>query len=696
MRRVPEILQSDVAECGAACVAMIARHLGVDIDFETLRATHPLSSRGATLETLLLMSESVGLQGTPARIDLEVLRDCDGPLLLHWGMNHFVVFERCTKGGMQIVDPAVGRRSISWEIASSKFTGIAVEFDRRVGFASAVKAQNASSVRELLPPFAQYRGEIVRLVLLALLLEAFAMLGPLLIQLVVDRGMSTPDASIVILLASGFSLILLVQAALFWARSRVLATLGLRFATQLSERVFSVLIRQPARFFETRRFGDISARYGSADVIATTLRRGFLEGLVDSSLALGMAILMLMYSWKASMVTLLALGTYIAVKAKAAGPIRDANQEALTYFSKVQSHFSETIRGIQSIKVYGVEGRREASFHTYLLGRAKAEHEIEGVMTNGRTAVTLIFGLEQIVVITLLAMSVQLQAITLGMLFAFLAFRAQFVARASNLIDRASDMIMLRQHFGRLAEIANVSTTEAAGRSSATQSPVAVSMSNVVFRYGEFEAPVLDGASLNIRWGERVAVTGISGAGKSTLLKIVSGLLRPQHGEVQVSGVPIHELGRSNGGLAVVLQDDYLFMGSITDNIAFFDRDPDLSRVIESARLANIHDDIERMPMGYRTLIGDLGNSVSGGQRQRLLLARALYRKPSILLLDEATSHLDPAAERAISQSLRQSGMTMLIVAHRDESIRLCDRVYVLSDGRLREVASSYSAALSQ
>lgn len=679
--KVEVVLQSDVAECGMACVCMIAGWFGAHIPLSVLRENHRVSSRGSTLEGLIEVARSLGLVAYSARLEIDALRDLSGPLLLHWNLNHFVVMERAFKHGLQIVDPAVGRRTLPWDVVNARFTGVAVEFDTAPGF-KPCRVTSAFRPRDLFPRFDAHKSTILHLLIIAALLESFVIAAPLFIQLIVDRGLTSLGNSLILSLAAGFSLVLLMQAMLSWARAISVAKLGAHLGTQLTAKLFSSLLRQPSAFFETRRFGDISARFSSADVVTNTLKRGFVEGVIDSVLAITTLSLMIMYSGTATLVTLVGVSLYAVIKYRATRQIHDINSEVLTYFARLQSHFAETVRGINSVKAFGIESRRETQFTEALHERASAELEIERLMAGGRTAVLLIFGLEQIVVIAIFASIVQASIASLGMLFAFLAFRGQFVTRSTNLIDRSSDFVLLGQHLSRMAEI-SVGAATSLSRDAPISAPLAVDLRNVSYKYGEFEESVVKPLCLQVPAGKQVAITGPSGTGKSTLLKIAAGLLSPTTGEALIFGVPAAEIRKSSEAFAIVLQDDYLFMGTISDNICLFDPDPDIEHVRHCAQVANIHDEIQLMPMKYRTAIGDLGSSLSGGQRQRMLLARALYKRPRLLILDEATSHLDMENERKIVVALKNSGITILMAAHREETISQCDLVYRLRNGSI-------------
>jgi ATP-binding cassette subfamily B protein RaxB len=272
------------------------------------------------------------------------------------------------------------------------------------------------------------------------------------------------------------------------------------------------------------------------------------------------------------------------------------------------------------------------------------------------------------------------------MLLAFIAYKDQFLDRVSNLIDKAVDLTMLKLHAERLADIALTAPEPrepGMTRPDEPRPPVAIEVRNLRFRYSESEPWVLDGVNFRVEPGETVAIVGVSGRGKTTLLKILASLLQPSQGEILIDGEPLAQVGVQHwrSMIAVVMQDDKLFAGSIADNICFFADSPDSRRIEQCARHAAVHDEILAMPMGYNTLIGDMGTVLSGGQKQRVLIARALYRRPSLLLLDEATSHLDVANEQAVSAAIRATRVTRIIAAHRPETIRSTDRVISLDQG---------------
>jgi ATP-binding cassette subfamily B protein RaxB len=289
---------------------------------------------------------------------------------------------------------------------------------------------------------------------------------------------------------------------------------------------------------------------------------------------------------------------------------------------------------------------------------------------------------------------------SVGLLLAFVAYKDQFLGRVSELINKGVDLTMLRVHSERLADIA-LTETEPRGlvvnAGDTAHLPAMIEARNVSFRYSENDPWILENVNFRVELGGSVAIIGPSGGGKTTLLKLLAGLLQPTKGEILVNGEPINRLGLENYRtmIGVVMQDDQLFAGSIAENICFFAEEPDQKRIEACAELAAVHSDIASMPMGYNTLIGDMGTALSGGQKQRVLLARALYRRPGILLLDEATSHLDVEREYAVNRALRSLRITRLVIAHRPETIRAADRVLALESGAIAESLQALRAPLS-
>jgi ATP-binding cassette subfamily B protein RaxB len=525
------------------------------------------------------------------------------------------------------------------------------------------------------------------LLLLALAIEIFAITSPLFMQWVVDQALVSADHDLLLTLVIGFALLLLIRVSVSTMRGWMLMVLSASLKVQARTNLFSHLVNLPATFFETRHLGDVMSRFSSQNTILQTITTELIEVVLDGLMVSLTLVIMLLY---APLLATLVVGVavlYGLLRWASYSPLRQASAEAIIWSAKRDSHFLETLRGIKTIKLFNAQDSRRSHWLYLLVETVNRQLTTQKLKLFIKTANSLLLGGLTIVVVWLGAKRVLDNSFSVGMLLAFIAYKDQFIGRISGLIDRLVDLQMLKLHAERLADIA---LTAPEPREQMTEGrPIseaaAVEAINVRFRYGENDPLVLDGVSFRIEPGESVAITGASGCGKTTLLKILAGLLVPNEGEILVNGEPMARVGveRYRSMIGVVMQDDQLFAGSLADNISFFSERPDHQWIEHCASLAAVHDDIQAMPMGYHTLIGDMGTILSGGQKQRVLIARALYHRPSILLLDEATSHLDVRRERAVSAAIKATSMTRIIVAHRPETIRSADRVIALDQGKI-------------
>lgn len=685
-RKLRPVLQTEAAECGLACLAMIGAFHGYQTDLPAMRRRFSLSLKGATLAQIMQVAAAMGFTTRPLRLDMEHLPQLRLPCVLHWDFNHFVVLTKVLPGKVVIIDPAIGEKQVSMADLSKHFTGVALELTPAAGFEPRTDKAPVQLTR-MLGRASGLAGAFGKILAMGLALEVFAIAAPFFMQLVVDQALVSGDRDLIITLGVGFLLLLFIQVAVSGLRSWMMIFVGSVLNVQWLGNLFRHLLRLPIPYFEKRHLGDVVSRFSSINTIQRTLTNTFVEAVVDGVMTIGTVTMMLIYNPWLSAISLGVMLLYAFIRWLWYRPLREASEESIIHAAKQQSHFLESVRGIQSVRLFNRTEERHASWVNLVVEQMNADLRTTRHQLFYRIANQFLFGTERIVVIWLSAYAVLDATFSIGMLFAYLSYKDQFSQRVAGLIDKVVDFKMLQLHGERLADIVDTPVEPGVDHQQLDPPHIEASLEvrDVGFQYASADPWVLHACSLTIREGESVAIVGASGCGKTTLLKLMLGLMPPSNGSVLVGGSPIDRFGLAEyrGMIASVMQEDHLFAGSLLDNICFFDSQPEHQWAEQCARAACVHDDIVAMPMGYRTLIGDMGTALSGGQKQRVLLARAFYRRPRILFLDEATSHLDIALEKQVNASIRQARLTRVMIAHRPETIAMADRVIVLHAGKV-------------
>lgn len=678
-RKTPLILQSEAAECGLACLAMVAGAHGYRTDLATLRGKHSISLKGTTLKHLITIASHLNLNSRPLRLELRALPRLRLPAILHWDLNHFVVLTKVGRRKAHLLDPNFGRRTLSVSEFAKHFTGVALELTPNDQFERKTEVSRIS-IRQLIGRLPGLNRTLAQLFLLAFVAELFAIASPMFMQLVLDQAVVAGDQDLLTVLGCGFLLLTFIKVGVTALRSWVALYLNTTMNLQMLARLFAHLLQLPMSYFGRRHLGDLTSRFDSLHAIQQTVTSNFLEAMLDGIMALALAGMMLLYSWQLSLIVFAATLLYGLLRVIRYRPLRDSTEDHIVCAARQESNLLETLRGMQSLKLFNRQDQRVAGYQNLMVETFNADIRIQKLRMIFQSLNGLLFGIEHIAVIWLGASLLLKGGFSVGMLFAFLSYKSQFTTRMSNVIDNAIDFKMLDVHRGRVADIALTEPEQNLMGASVSAHALGgdIEVRNLSFRYADSEPYVLRNLNLRIEEGQSIAIVGGSGCGKTTLLKVMMGLLPPTEGEVLIGGVNIQRLSTAQYRdlIGTVMQDDQLFSGSILDNISFFDPQPNAERIETCARLAAIHEDILAMPMGYQTLIGDMGTVLSGGQKQRVLLARAFYKKPRILLLDEATSHLDVTRERQVSEAISHLRLTRIIVAHRRETIASADRIF--------------------
>lgn len=681
--------QAEVAECGLACFAMVASYHGHDVDLNGLRQRYALSLKGATLADLMRIADGMDFACRPLRLEPEHLPQLQLPCILHWELNHFVVLKELQGDTAIIHDPAIGVRKISPSQMSKSFSGVALELGPTANFKPR-EVRVRARLRDLWTRVRGWQGPLLQTVVLSVMLQLFAMAAPAFLQLAMDDAVSRLDQQFLLILALAFGAMYVLQALTEALRGWTVLQLGQAMSFQLTGNVLRHLLRLPAEFFEKRIVGDILSRMGAVRPIQEALTQSAVTALIDGVMLIATAVLLMIYSPLLGTLVLVSLLLYAGVVMALYPTRRRREEEQLIAHAEAQTYLIESIRASKTVKLYGRESQREVVWRNYFAQVVNATLGSGQVDVGMQFARSLLLNLQLVLLVYHGALMVMENSLSAGMLFAVLLYRNQFGDRGEALLRQLVQFRLLRLHLERLADIVTAAREE--GLDTAAALPErevrgAIQLRDVSFRYAQNEPLLLQGVSLDIQPGEYVAIVGGSGGGKTTLLKLMLSLLPPSSGEILVDGLPMQAFGIQawRRAIGVVQQDDGLLMGTIADNIAFFDPQLDMARVVASAQAAAVHDEIQAMPMGYLSMVGDMGSTLSGGQRQRVLLARALYRQPAVLFLDEGTANLDPDAERRIADLVEGMPITRVVVAHRPELVRRADRVLELVKGRLVE-----------
>src|ERR1051326_2804127 len=579
-QKLPMVFQTEAAECGLACLAMIAGYHGAQIDLPALRQRFSVSMRGATLAHIIRFASALELSGRPLRVELEDLGYLKTPCILHWKMDHFVVLKKVTRKYIFLHDPSMGPRRLSFAEASRYFTGVVLELTPTPSFVPRDE-RRPLRMKDLIGRVVGLKRALGQIFVLAAALELFSIISPLFLQLTVDKVVAAFARELLPALGIGFMLLILLQSSLGALRSWTTLYFGASLKLQWYANLFSHLVRLPVSFFEKRYFGDIMSRFEGAEVIQRTLTNNSIEAVLDGLISIFVLAVMFLYSRKLALIVVLSVALYVALRNLAYLPLRKSMEEQIMRLSKQQTFLIETLRGIRTIKVLGREASRNSRWMNLLADTTNAQVATEKLNLLFKAANTFILGLQSVAVVWFGAALVLDGKFSVGMLFAFVAYQEQFKGRITNLVDRLYEFRMLSLQVQRLGDVVlEKPETNSVALSTAAANEAAIELNHLYFRYSDTEPWLLEDISFRVGPVECVAIVGSSGAGKSTLLKLIAGLLCPQSGEVVVNGHAVSG-GRTArpGNIGFVLQDDTLFAGTIADNIAFAADTADMGRV---------------------------------------------------------------------------------------------------------------------
>ncbi|MCP3100115.1 peptidase domain-containing ABC transporter [Myxococcus sp. K15C18031901] len=690
-RRVPVILQLSTRECGGACLAMVLSYFGRRTAAAECRECLDTGRDGASALSIVRAARTHGLIARRYSVTLAQFHRIPLPAIAFWEFNHFVVVERFAADRVDIVDPARGRRRLTRAEFDASFTGLALSFEPSIHFQKRQRSGESSWRTALayvvgMPRFGALLAQIFAA---SLLMQGIGLSLPLLTQVVVDRILPYRATEVMTVLGLGMLVLVAAQGVTSYLRSAVIIYLYARLDSRMMLGLFGHLLTLPLRFFQQRTTGDLLTRLGSNVAIREALTSRTLSVVLDGLMVLVYFTILLFQAPLFGAVSIVIGAIQVALLLGTNQRIHGLTQESLTAQSESQNYLTEALIGVATLKASGAEQRVLDHWSNLLMKHLNVTVRKNHLSSVLDSALLTLRTLAPLLLLWLGARQVLSGEMSLGTMLALNALAVSCIQPLASLTATGQQLQMVGAHLNRLIDILEASPEQ----SLPEVKPVAslsgrVELRDVTFRYSADGPTVLDGISLSIEPGQKVALVGRSGSGKTTLAMLLLGLHEPSSGEILYDGQPMQSLDYVllRGQFGAVLQEPFLFSGSLRENITFSDPSLPLEQVAEAAKLAVIHDDIEKMPMGYETLIsGSGGSGLSGGQRQRLAVARALVRKPALLLLDEATSQLDVLTESQLDQNLGSLSCTRILIAHRLSTVRDADLILVLVDGKLVE-----------
>jgi NHLM bacteriocin system ABC transporter peptidase/ATP-binding protein len=690
------MLQMEAVECGATALAIVLGHHGKTVSLEELRDACGVSRDGTKASNILRAARAYGLQAKgfskqPRAIPLLRL-----PVIVFWNFNHFVVVEGFAPGRVYLNDPAFGPRVVTEAEFEEAFTGVVLVFEPGPQFT------RGGGRRGLLGPLRRRLrgsgGGLLYVVLASLGLALLGLVIPAFTRVFVDYCLVADRREWVRPLLLGMALAALLRAAFSWLQQHHLLRLETKLALTSSYRYFLHVLRLPVSFFTQRYGGEVGARVEINDRIAYLLSGELAAHLLNALMAVLYVALMFSYDVLLTLVGLGIAALNLAALGYVARRRRDVNVRLLLEQAKLMG---TTTGGLQAVETLKATGSESDFFNRWAGHFAKmlASRQQMAVSTLGLgTVPPLLSALNTAAILGLGALRVMDGQLTIGMLVAFQGLMMSFMEPVNELVDLGRSLQEVEGEMNRLDDVlrhpadpglADEETAKHAAPKSCPPLPVKLSghleLRDVAFGYSRLEPPLIEKFSLTMRPGSRIALVGPSGSGKTTVAKLVSGIYQPWSGDVLLDGRPRGQIPRAilTNSVATVDQDFFLFEGTVREVLTLWDATLPEEDMVQAAKDACIHEDVAVRPGAYQSRVDEQGANFSGGQRQRLEIARALASNPTLLVLDEATSALDPLTEKRIDDNLRRRGCTCLVVAHRLSTIRDCDEIIVLDRGRI-------------
>jgi HlyB family type I secretion system ABC transporter len=689
-RRLPHVNQLDEMDCGAACLAMVTRYFGKAVAVPRVRELVHTSADGTSLRGIARGAEELGLEARTVRASKSKLDRLPLPAVVHWEGNHWVVLYEVGERSVRVGDPARSVRRLPRDEFEESWTGYAALFRPTPEFDAL--PQGKPSYAWLKPILLPHRGTLAKAALLALLVAGLELLIPILTQVVVDDAIKHHDRRLLLVIFAGLVGVFVATLGATLLQRYILSRAAVRIDTEALDFLTSRLLFLPMKYFTSRRTGDIERRLSGSSGVRQFLVEGGVAALTAGTELAAVLLLMFVYSWELALVYVVLAPCYALLMRFSAARLRPMLESLEETFGRYQSQQIDAIRGIETVKSLAAEEGLRRAMLARFSQVADRVFRSEFLVMGYQGAIQLVTFLSLALFLVVGGLLVIDGKLSLGEFVAFNALVALGNGPVLILLDLWDDLQHSHVLLDRLSDVVEHEPEQGESKDhlrTVTTVEGAISLRGVGFRYGGPESPaILEDIDLEVPPGVTVAIVGRSGSGKTTLAKLLAGLLEPTEGTIEIDHVDLRTLDYRSvrRHIGFVLQENYLFDDTIARNVAFGEQ-PDSSRVVWAATVANAHEFVQRMPLGYETRIGESGLKLSGGQAQRIAIARAVYHRPPVLILDEASSALDTESERAVKQNLDEllRERTSFVIAHRLSTIRDADLIIVLEKGRLVE-----------
>jgi ATP-binding cassette subfamily B protein RaxB len=687
--KITPILQDEISECGLACVTMILNYYGKRYSLNYMRDKYYSNINGFNFVDILNISKKEELIPLPFNIDEEDFKNLNTPCIAHLKENHFVIINKISKNKVEIIDPLEGKIEYKINEFFKKFSFNVCEFEKEDCFKKSngdiEEVKESKNIFNFVKNVEGFWSNIFRILLLSFSIEVFILIIPFFYKLIIDNVIMENNQNILLPLGISFLFIVTFKSLSEWFRKNMVLFLSSHLEKNIKYGLMYKLLKLPVTYFQKRGLNNVITKINSFEGIKNNLSKGIIYSIMESFTVIVTGTFMLylspiLFSIVFSFMILIFILRYSNLY-----KLKKIFKRKMDSTTEEESFIIEAIKQIEITKGHSEEDFVFKKWYSHYVKSSNNNSIFEKTKINFNTLEELFINFQRIIVIWLGAAYIINSEMSIGVLIIFFSYQIIFSQQSLNLISNLIEFKLLNFHFDKINDIKKQKDEKY--RISSNNKNIDfngdIELKNVYFKYEENEDYILKNISLIIKKGESIVITGDSGVGKSTLLKIIAGLIPINKGELLINGINIKHIGleRYRKKIGIVLQNNnYLSSGSIVDNITNFKDDYDVEKVIDVTKKACIHADIEILNMNYDTNIGDISNSLSGGQIQRILLAKALYREPNILFIDEGTSSLDISLEKEIIENLKKEKMTKITVAHREESKKMADRIINLNE----------------